>query len=264
MGTSATPVTPVIRLHDVTVTVGHSRHVALSGATLDIHNGEVLAIVGRSGAGKSTMLKAIAGIVHADGGSITGPDGGALPRTALVFQDPELMPWLTVAHNVAFSLRLASHPNRLRHRRDRHAAATDILERLDLADLADRYPTELSGGQQQRVAIARAVAAKPDVVLLDEPFSALDPATRSALQDWVVGMRHLLAPTVVLVTHDLAEALYTADRIALVHASGDTHSVPVWTSDVTTRNELDSSRVRAEIASHFIPSPSPVPTTSGA
>jgi len=252
MGTAADRMTPAIRLDRVSVAVGHDRSVVLSNVTLDVGAHEVLAIVGRSGAGKSTLLKVLAGIVEVAGGTVTHAATAGPQRTALVFQEPLLLPWLTAAENVGFSLRLASHPQRARRRKERRARAVDILARLDIADLADRYPSELSGGQQQRVAIARAVAAQPDVLLLDEPFSALDLATRTALQDWIVDHRESMAPTIVLVTHDLSEALYVADRIALLAADGDASAIPVWTSDVEDRWQLESSSVRTEIESHFL------------
>lgn len=252
MGTPAHSMTPAIRLDRVSVAVGHDRTVVLSNVTLDVGAREVLAIVGRSGTGKSTLLKVLAGITEASGGTIEHSAAAGPQRTALVFQEPLLLPWLSVADNVAFSLRLASHPQRTRRRNDRHARATEVLERLDIAELTERYPSELSGGQQQRVSIARAVAARPDILLLDEPFSALDLATRTSLQDWIVDHRDSLAPTIVLVTHDLSEALYVADRIALLSADSATAEIPVWSSDVQDRWQLDASSVRTEIESHFL------------
>lgn len=258
MGTPTDRVTPAIRLEDVSVSVGHDRTTVLSGVTLDVGRHEVLAIVGRSGAGKSTLLKVLAGITDISGGTIVHDSAVGPQRTALVFQEPLLLPWLTAVDNVAFSMRLRSHPHRSRRRAERRARAMEVLERLGMADLADRYPSELSGGQQQRVAIARAVSAQPDVLLLDEPFSALDLATRTSLQDWIVDHRESLASSIVLVTHDLAEALYVADRIALITAAGDSikpggaEHVPVWTSDVEDRWQLQSSAVRSEMETYFL------------
>jgi sulfonate transport system ATP-binding protein len=252
---TTTALAPAVRLDDVSVAVGHDRTVVLSNVTLDVRTDEVLAIVGRSGAGKSTLLKALAGIAEVVAGTLEYSTTDGAQRTALVFQEPLLMPWLTAVENVAFSLRLRSHPQRLRRRIARRQVALEVLERLDIAHLAGRYPSELSGGQQQRVSIARAVAARPDVLLLDEPFSALDLATRTSLQDWIVEHRASLAPTIVLVTHDLAEALYVADRIALLSPDGDATTIPMWTSDVADRWQLADSSVRTEIESHFLVSP---------
>jgi ABC-type nitrate/sulfonate/bicarbonate transport system ATPase subunit len=241
-----------IRLEDVSVAVGHDRSVVLSNVTLDVGANEVLAIVGRSGAGKSTLLKVLAGLVDIAGGEIRHSNPSGPQRSALVFQEPLLLPWLTVVDNVAFSLRLSSHPSHIRRRAARRARAIEVLARLDIDEFADRYPSELSGGQQQRVAIARAVAAQPDVLLLDEPFSALDVGTRAGLQDWIVGHRVSLAPTIVLVTHDLSEALYVADRIALLSADAGDAGIPVWTSDVDDRLQVERSAVRTEIESHLL------------
>lgn len=249
-----------IRLSDVSIDLGVERHRVLTGVNLDVRQGEVLAIVGRSGVGKSTLLRVIAGLIDTASGSIEYPDPVGSLRTALVFQDHRLMPWLSAVDNVAFPLRLKSHPERSRSKKDRRRIALDLLERLDIADLADRYPSELSGGQRQRVSIARAMAARPKVLLLDEPFSALDVATRTSVQDWIVSHRDSLAPTIVLVTHDLTEALYVADRIALLaHSEGDDRTrVPVWSSDVADRDRVSESNVLVEIESHLMTASSAV------
>ena len=243
-----------IRLRDVSIELGAERRRILNGVDLEVRHGEVLAVVGRSGVGKSTLLRVVAGLVDVASGSIEYPHPVGSLRTALVFQDHRLMPWLTAVDNVAFPLRLRSHPDRTRSKKDRRRIALELLERLDIADLADRFPSELSGGQRQRVSIARAVAARPKVLLFDEPFSALDVATRSSLQDWIVSHRDQLAPTIVLVTHDLTEALYVADRIALLsHANDDRRTeVPVWTSDVADRQRISESSVLVEIESHLM------------
>ncbi len=247
---------PAIRLSDISVTLGDEttgRTTVLRDISLDLGHDEVLAIVGRSGVGKSTLLRVLAGLVETSAGTVEHHRVHGPHRSAMVFQDALLLPWLNVVDNVAFSLQLTSHPGRLRRRRDRRRHARSVLERLDIGHLAERYASQLSGGQQQRVAIARAVAAEPDVLLLDEPFSALDIATRSSLQQWVLDHRDSLASAIVLVTHDLAEALFVADRIALLHHSDDrdhrdqTASIAFWASDVEDRHHLASSAVRSEI-----------------
>lgn len=237
--------TPALRLSDVGVTLGEPATEVLRAVDLDVADGEVLAVVGRSGVGKSTLLSVMAGLVSPTCGSVTGSVDGRPTRTATVFQEASLFPWLDVLDNVAFSLQLASHPHRIRSRRERRERARAVLETLDIADLGERRTDELSGGQQQRVAIARAITADPDLLLMDEPFSALDIATRSALQEWLVGHRSALARSVVLVTHDLAEALFVGDRIALL--GGPDRTMTVWTSDVTERHQTTSSSVRSEI-----------------
>lgn len=237
--------TPALRLTGVAVALGDPPVEVLSGVDLDVVDGEVLAVVGRSGVGKSTLLAVMAGLIAPSAGEVASDISGRRARTATVFQDASLYPWLDVLDNVAFSLRLANHPGRLGSRKARRAKALEILESLDISEFATRRPSELSGGQQQRVAIARAIAADPDVLLMDEPFSALDVATRSSLQEWLVEHRTALARSVVLVTHDLAEALFVGDRIALL--AGASGEVNVWTSDVQERHEAFASTVRTEI-----------------
>lgn len=240
MGTSA------LRVTDLSVRLGHPPIEILREVSVDIIEGETLAIVGRSGSGKSTLVSVLSGLLAPAGGAIERSPGRAGElRTATVFQDASLFPWLRAVDNVALSLRLRSHPTRLRSRGARRERARSIMGLLGIDELADRRVQELSGGQQQRVAIARAVAAEPDVLLLDEPFSALDVGTRTTLQEWLIEHRHELAPTVVLVTHDLSEALYVADRIALI--SDEPGPLRIWTSDVDHRAEVAESAVRAEI-----------------
>lgn len=185
---------------------------ALSGLTLSLAPGEIVAVVGGSGCGKTTLLRLVAGLdtatagsIRLDGATIDGPH----PGLGLVFQEPRLLPWLSIAENVGFGL--GDRPAA-----ERRARVARALDRVGLADHAGRWPRELSGGQQQRVAIARAFVADPRVLLLDEPFSALDAVTREDLH------RHLLAlwaetrPTILLVTHDVAEAASLADRVVVM------------------------------------------------
>ena len=245
MGTSA-----AIRIENLSVSLGQPSVDILRGVSIDVLHGETLALVGKSGSGKSTLVGVLSGLIAPNGGDIHKALGrhGQL-RTATVFQDANLFPWLSAVDNVALSLSLKSYPARISSRSGRRRRARDIMDVLGIAEFAHRRPHELSGGQQQRVSIARAVAAEPDVLLLDEPFSALDVATRASLQEWLVDHRHDLAPTVLLVTHDLSEALYVADRIALL--SSDTSALRVWASDVSDRDEVGGSSVRAEIEQQF-------------
>jgi sulfate transport system ATP-binding protein/sulfonate transport system ATP-binding protein len=187
----------------------HGREVAvLASIHLDVGEGEVVALLGPSGCGKSTLLRIVAGLEPATAGRVDRPAGRAV---GIVFQDPLLLPWLTVAENIALGLGFRS--NRAVRR---HDAVDRALHDFGLADVADAYPGELSGGQAQRTSLARTLVTEPGVVLLDEPFAALDPSTRRALQGWLVRLvreRHL---TVLLVTHDVDEALYLGDRVALL------------------------------------------------
>lgn len=180
---------------------------ALSSVSLDIPAGEIVVLLGESGCGKTSLLRIVAGLedasagaVRLDGEPITGPH----PAIGMVFQEPRLMPWLTAAQNVAFGVS------------SKQAASVDaLLARVGLASQGGKLPRDLSGGQQQRVAIARALVARPKILLLDEPFSALDAMTREDLQDHFLELWALDRPTIVLVTHDIEEAAVLADRVAV-------------------------------------------------
>lgn len=185
---------------------------ALENFSARVQPGEIVAIIGGSGCGKSTLLRAVAGLDRAtagaivlDGETITAPH----EKIGIIFQEPRLLPWLSVADNVAFGL--MDKP--AARRRQRALAA---LSRVGLAEKADAWPRELSGGQAQRVAIARALVPQPEVLLLDEPFSALDAFTRADLQDHLLDLWADTRPTLVLVTHDVDEAVVLADRILVM------------------------------------------------
>jgi sulfonate transport system ATP-binding protein len=185
---------------------------AVDGVSLDVSLGEIVAVVGGSGCGKSTLLRLTSGLDQPSQGRIT-LDGTAITapheKIGIVFQEPRLLPWLTVADNVAFGLE-----DRPRDERRRRVAAQ--LERVALADKAAVWPRELSGGQAQRAALARALVTRPEVLLLDEPFSALDAFTRLDLQDHLLDLWADAKPTLVVVTHDVDEAVVLADRIMVM------------------------------------------------
>ncbi len=185
---------------------------ALAYLTLSVASGEILGIVGGSGCGKSTLLRLIAGLDRPSAGRIE-VDGEAIdtphPAVGIVFQEPLLLPWLTVAQNIGFGL--AHLP-----RAERDARVAAALERIGLAGHGQRWPRELSGGLAQRVALARALVTRPRVLLLDEPFSALDAFTRADLQEHLLALWEDSRPTLVLVTHDIDEALILADRIVVM------------------------------------------------
>jgi sulfonate transport system ATP-binding protein len=185
---------------------------ALERFYAEIKQGEIIAIIGGSGCGKSTLLRAIAGLDRATRGTVTLDDiviTGPHAKIGIIFQEPRLLPWLSVADNIGFGL--SDAPSRVR--RDKVAAA---LARVGLADKAKAWPRELSGGQAQRVAIARALVPQPEVLLLDEPFSALDAFTRRDLQDHLLDLWADTRPTLVLVTHDVDEAVVLADRVLVM------------------------------------------------
>ena len=181
---------------------------ALAGVSLAVREAEIVALVGGSGCGKTTLLRLIAGLDRASAGAIR-LDGERLtephPAVGIVFQEPRLLPWLSVAENVGFGLGdLEPAERRVRVER--------ALAKVGLSDHARRWPRELSGGQQQRVAIARAFVTNPKVLLLDEPFSALDAFTRASLHEHLLALWEENRPTVLLVTHDVQEAVTLADR----------------------------------------------------
>jgi sulfonate transport system ATP-binding protein len=185
---------------------------ALEDFSARIRPGEIVAVIGGSGCGKSTLLRAICGLDRAtrgaislDGLSITAPH----EKIGIIFQEPRLLPWLSVADNVGFGLpHLPAAERRQRVMR--------ALARVGLAEKAQAWPRELSGGQAQRVAIARALVPSPEVLLLDEPFSALDAFTRADLQDHLLDLWADTRPTLVLVTHDVDEAVVLADRVMVM------------------------------------------------
>ncbi|WP_306226636.1 ABC transporter ATP-binding protein [Bosea beijingensis] len=185
---------------------------ALSAITLDVGRGEIVALLGGSGCGKTTLLRLVAGLDRPSEGAIR-LDGEVIaePRAdvGVIFQEPRLFPWLSVAENAGFGL---SHlPTS-----EREGLVSNALIRVGLAGHDKRWPRELSGGQQQRVAIARALVTKPKLLLMDEPFSALDATTRASLHGHLLALWQESRPTVVMVTHDVEEAVTLADRIVVM------------------------------------------------
>jgi sulfonate transport system ATP-binding protein len=218
----------------------------LSDVSLHVAAGTILAVLGPSGCGKSTLLRLVGGLDQPSEGAVRL--GGQLvtradPRCAVVFQEPRLFPWLSVADNVAFGgrrQRTADTPARL-------------LELVGLGGFDRALPYQLSGGMAQRAALARALIGRPEVLLLDEPFAALDALTRMQMQDLVADIHHRLRPTVVLVTHDVDEALFLADRIVIL---GQRPATIAATIDVPLprprdRGDAAFAPLRAHVLSHF-------------
>jgi ABC-type nitrate/sulfonate/bicarbonate transport system ATPase subunit len=216
---------------------------------LEVRRGEVVSLLGPSGCGKSTLLRIVAGLDRLTSGELDvprQPDGR--PSAGIVFQDAHLLPWLDVRENVALGLRYRANRGIDRGEVDR------LLDVLGLRDLAGARPTELSGGQAQRVAIARTVVTAPRLLLLDEPFAALDPLTRRTLQDWLREVRALLDLTVVLVTHDVDEALHLGDRVALLRG-GDRGITATWDIAGLDRDDADLADARRELLDRYASDP---------
>ncbi|WP_372498622.1 ABC transporter ATP-binding protein [Yinghuangia soli] len=189
---------------------GAKRVDALGPLDLDIRTGEFCCIVGPSGCGKSTFLRIVAGLVKPTAGRVEIAARSAHPA-AMVFQDYGISPWKSVLANVRFGLDIQGVP-----RKEADARARDWLKRLKLADFADAYPAALSGGMRQRVSIARALAVEPEILLMDEPFAALDAQLRTILQDELLEICQADRRTVLFVTHSLEEALLLGDRVLVM------------------------------------------------
>lgn len=185
---------------------------ALAGFSAKVGPGEILALVGGSGCGKTTLLRLVAGLDRASSGEILldqTPIREPRADVGVIFQEPRLFPWLSVAENIAFGL---THLTPFA----REGMVANALSRVGLAGQGARWPRELSGGQQQRVAIARALVTRPRLLLMDEPFSALDATTRATLHGHLLALWEESRPTVVMVTHDVEEAVTLADRIVVM------------------------------------------------
>jgi NitT/TauT family transport system ATP-binding protein len=207
----------VVRVENVTIAFGkgRQRHLAVAETTIDIVPGQFVCLLGPSGCGKSTLLNSVAGYVPPSSGRIT-VDGETVtepgPDRGMVFQQYSLFPWKTVRENVAFGPRILG-------RADADATASTMIGMVGLTKFAGRYPAELSGGMQQRVGIARALATYPKVLLMDEPFGALDSQTRHMMQEGLLEIWSEFGITVLFVTHDIEEAVFLGDRVLVMSAS---------------------------------------------
>ena len=194
---------------------GEKALLAVDDVSLSVEEGEFLCLLGPSGCGKSTLLKVVAGLVAAQQGAVRiARNGGRETLDAvMVWQEHTLIPWRKIKDNVAFSLELRGVPAK-----ERHAAAHKALTALGIADFGDYYARQLSGGMRQRAGIARALVADPRILLMDEPFAAVDAQTRRILQEQVLTLSQELRKTIVFVTHSIEEALLLGDRIAVMSA----------------------------------------------
>jgi NitT/TauT family transport system ATP-binding protein len=215
-----------VKLERVTLTYGRGDHRlhALDETDLSIDQGDFVALVGPSGCGKSTILKLVTGLIPATSGYVfvAGREVGAEPvRVGMAFQNPTLLPWLKLRDNVMLPLKIVP-PFRQDYRAKRRTEFTDrieaLLEQVGLKGFSDKYPWQLSGGMLQRASLCRALVHEPQLLMLDEPFGALDQFTREELWSIMQSLWMKLRPTVLLVTHDLKEATYLANRICVMQA----------------------------------------------
>jgi len=214
---------------------------------LGVEAGEILSLLGASGCGKSTLLSIVAGLdrdcnarVRLDGRLLDGPDAGI----GFVFQEPRLFPWLTVADNISFGAGLRNAPAQ---------AISALLDEVGLPGYAEALPKQLSGGQAQRVAIARGLYTRPSVLLLDEPFSAVDAITRMKLQDLLARVARERGLTVLLVTHDIDEAVHLSDRVVLLDRQpGPARAeMPIGLARPRMRGGAAASDLKRRILAHF-------------
>jgi ABC-type nitrate/sulfonate/bicarbonate transport system ATPase subunit len=234
--------------------VSHSykrgRQQALADIELEVKPGETLALVGRSGCGKSTLLHIMSGLIAPSAGKVW-IDGAKVeelsPRWVVMFQQPSLYPWMTVAQNVALGLRFTGRSGEIASR------VPEMLKLVELSDYADRNVQDLSGGQQQRVAVARSLAPSPEILFLDEPFSALDAFTRASLQRDVRRIAKDFGITLILVTHDLPEAVTMAERAVVLSADPGRISeiVPIGLENRDDLRTPEYAKARGRLAAAY-------------
>ncbi|WP_036286066.1 ABC transporter ATP-binding protein [Methylocystis sp. ATCC 49242] len=201
---------PLVSLHGVAKTFPNGV-TALAGLDLDVREGETLTLLGPSGCGKSTVLRLIAGLSPPSAGAISWADPEARKNIGFVFQEPTLLPWANVADNVYLPLRVAGET-----RAGAQPRIDRVLEHVGLSDFAHALPRELSGGMKMRCAIARALVTRPALILMDEPFAALDEVTRFKLNDDLLALKRDLGATIVFVTHSVFESAYLSTRIIVM------------------------------------------------
>ncbi|WP_217995641.1 ABC transporter ATP-binding protein [Amphibacillus sediminis] len=224
------------------LTIHYHQTCALKELSLAINEHESVAVIGPSGCGKSTLLLAIAGLIKPSQGHISINQAQVCkPRasTGVILQEYGLMPWKTVQQNVALGLQIRHCP-----KQQIKQQVQAILEQLHIAEYADRYPIQLSGGQQQRVAIARALAIEPDLLLMDEPFSALDTIVREELQQVVLGLYRVRRMAMLIVTHNIEEAVFLGKRIIIMQPN------PGRIKTVIDNPYFGSEDLRSQLAYH--------------
>lgn len=250
--------------------VGENAVVALDNANLDIRRGEFLALVGASGCGKSTILRLVSDLVRPTEGSVRVGSQGEAVRIGMAFQNATMLPWLTILQNVMLPLKIVEpmrHEYSAKRRGEFLDRAEDLLEQVGLKDFGDKSPWQLSGGMLQRASLCRALIHNPSLLLLDEPFAALDQFTREELWENLQQLWMTYRPTIVMVTHDFREAVFLATRMCVLRARPgrviEDMAVPFpmpRTLEMTydpefvslmhqARNHIDGTRAKAERAS---------------
>lgn len=228
----------ILSTEDIRV-VYNNETVALDGVSLDVPSGQLTALLGPSGCGKTTLLKVIAGLIEPTSGVVKVKGeivDGPGPDRALVFQDFALLPWANVLDNVAFGLRARGVSGKERNETARH-----YIAEVGLAGFEDKYPHELSGGMRQRTGLARALTVKSDVLLMDEPFSAVDEQMRRKLQEDLLDLLKVERKTVIFVTHSIEEAVYLADKVVILSGRPGTIANIVY-PDIDRDGDVDVIR----------------------
>ncbi|HVF63019.1 MAG TPA: ABC transporter ATP-binding protein [Casimicrobiaceae bacterium] len=245
---------PRITFDDVVVEFPSARGPmrVVDGVSYAIHDREFVSIIGPSGCGKTTMMNIVAGFMQPTSGTVLldgKPIAGPGPDRGVIFQEYGVFPWLTVRENIAFGLKLAAN---VTPASERDETVTRYMRLMGLADFADAWPRMLSGGMRQRLALARAYAVRPQFLLMDEPFGALDAQTRSAMQDLLLGVLAAEGKTVMLITHSVEEAIYLASRVIVMSARPTRIREIVDVPFPYPRNEaLHESRQFGELRSHL-------------
>jgi len=225
-------------------------HNVLEHFDLELKYGETVSVLGPSGIGKSSLLRILAGLQRPTSGVVSvqgAPLGGPHPRVAIAFQDPGLLPWLSLERNVAFGLNFKHQPRLSRS--ERASRVDTAISEVGLSQARRQFPDQLSGGMAQRTALARCLARKPDILLLDEPFGALDEVTRSQMQDLLLKIVRDFRTAAVLITHDIDEALLVSDRVLLLGGS-PAHRIGEWSIDLPKPREnyvTELGAIRVEI-----------------